>query len=159
MRAWVTDIAGINKPCTLDFRFNIAMQGALGLGGNLLKYSDDDKEISKKNIALYKAIRHTVQFGDLYRVSNPDENEVLINVYVERDKSSAVAFIASRGTRFFKKRINILFDGLEKDAKYRFTFQNREYIKSGAYMANVGIPAHIHGAYYNEIVLLDKLNN
>ncbi len=159
MRAWVTDIAGINKPCTLDFRFNIAMQGALGLGGNLLKYSDDDKEISKKNIALYKAIRHTVQFGDLYRVSNPDENEVLINVYVERDKSSAVAFIASRGTRFFKKRINILFDGLEKDAIYKFTFQNREYIKSGAYMANVGIPAHIHGAYYNEIVLLDKLND
>lgn len=159
MRAWVTDIAGINKPCTLDFRFNIAMQGALGLGGNLLKYSDDDKEISKKNIALYKAIRHTVQFGDLYRVSNPDENEVLINVFVERDKSSAVAFIASRGTRFFKKRINILFDGLEKDAKYRFTFQNREYIKSGAYMANVGIPAHIHGAYYNEIVLIDKLND
>ena len=159
MRAWVTDIAGINKPCTLDFRFNIAMQGALGLGGNLLKYSDDDKEISKKNIALYKAIRHTVQFGDLYRVSNPDENEVLINVYVERDKSSAVTFIASRGTRFFKKRINILFDGLEKDAKYRFTFQNREYIKSGAYMANVGIPAHIHGACYNEIVLLEKLNN
>ena len=159
MRAWVTDIAGINKPCTLDFRFNIAMQGALGLGGNLLKYSDDDKEISKKNIALYKAIRHTVQFGDLYRVSNPDENEVLINVYVERDKSSAVAFIASRGTRFFKKRINILFNGLEKDTKYRFTFQNREYIKSGAYMANVGIPAHIHGAYYNEIVLLDKLND
>ena len=159
MRAWVTDIAGINKPCTLNFRFNIAMQGALGLGGNLLKYSDDDKEISKKNIALYKAIRHTVQFGDLYRVSNPDENEVLINVYVERDKSSAVAFIVSRGTRFFKKRINILFDGLEKDAKYRFSFQNREYIKSGAYMANVGIPAHIHGAYYNEIVLLEKLND
>lgn len=60
---------------------------------------------------------------------------------------------------FLKKRINILFDGLEKDAKYRFSFQNREYIKSGAYMANVGIPAHIHGAYYNEIVLLDKLNN
>ena len=79
MRAWVTDIAGINKPCTLDFRFNIAMQGAPGLGGNLLKYTDDDKEISKKNIALYKKIRNIVQFGDLYRVSNPDDNEVLIN--------------------------------------------------------------------------------
>ena len=158
MRAWVTDIAGINKPCTLDFRFNIAMQGALGLGGNLLKYTDEDKEISKKNIALYKKIRNIVQFGDLYMVSNPDDNEVLINVYVEHNKSSAVAFIASRGTRFYKKRINILFDGLEKDVKYKFTFQNKEYVKSGAYMANVGIPAHIHGAYYNEIVLLEKQN-
>ena len=157
MRAWVTDIAGINKPCTLDFRFNIAMQGALGLGGNLLKYTDDDKEISKKNIALYKKIRNIVQFGDLYRVSNPDDNEVLINSYVEKNKSKAVIFIASRGTRFFKKRINVLFDGLEKDAKYRFIFQNKEYVKSGAFMANVGIPAHIHGAYYNEIVICEKI--
>lgn len=157
LRAWVTDIAGINKPCTLDFRFNIAMQGALGLGGNLLKYTDDDKEISKKNIALYKKIRNIVQFGDLYRVSNPDDNEVLINSYVEKNKSKAVIFIASRGTRFFKKRINVLFDGLEKDAKYRFIFQNKEYVKSGAYMANVGIPAHIHGAYYNEIVICEKI--
>ena len=32
-------------------------------------------------------------------------------------------------------------------------------LRGGAYMANVGIPAHIHGAYYNEIVLLDKLKN
>ena len=157
MRAWVTDIAGINKPCTLDFRFNIAMQGALGLGGNLLEYTDDDKEISKKNIALYKKIRNIVQFGDLYRVSNPNDNEVLINSYVEKNKSKAVIFIASRGTRFFKKRINVLFDGLEKDAKYRFFFQNKEYVKSGAYMANVGIPAHIHGAYYNEIVICEKI--
>ena len=157
MRAWVTDIAGINKPCTLVFRFNIAMQGALGLGGNLLKYTDDDKEISKKNIALYKKIRNIVQFGDLYRVSNPDDNEVLINSYVEKNKSKAVIFIASRGTRFFKKRINVLFDGLEKDAKYRFVFQNKEYVKSGAFMANVGIPAHIHGAYYNEIVICEKI--
>lgn len=157
MRAWVTDIAGINKPCSLDFRFNIAMQGALGLGGNLLKYSDEDKEISKKNIALYKSIRHTVQFGDLYRVSNQDDNEVLINSYVEKDKSKAVVFIASRGTRFYKKRINVLFDGLEENAKYKFTFQNKEYVKSGAYMANVGIPAHIHGAYYNEIIICEKI--
>ena len=157
MRAWVTDIAGINKPCTLDFRFNIAMQGALGLGGNLIKYTDDDKEISKKNIALYKKIRNIVQFGDLYRVSNPDDNEVLINSYVEKNKSKAVIFIASRGTKFFKKRINVLFDGLEKDSKYRFIFQNKEYVKSGAFMANVGIPAHIHGAYYNEIVICEKI--
>ena len=54
MRAWVTDIAGINKPCSLDFRFHIAMQGALGLGGNLEKYSPEELEICRRNVALYK---------------------------------------------------------------------------------------------------------
>lgn len=48
MRAWVTDIAGINKPASLDFRFNIAMQGALGIGGNLINYTDSDIEICRK---------------------------------------------------------------------------------------------------------------
>ena len=157
MRAWVTDIAGINKPCSLDFRFNVAMQGSLGLGGNLLKYTDEDKEVSKKNIALYKKIRNTVQFGNLYRVNDFDKDEVLVNVYVSNDKSNAVAFIAAAGTRFFKKRMNICFDGLDENSRYRFTLQGKEYEKSGSYMAQVGIPAHIRGAYYNEIIEIEKV--
>lgn len=157
MRAWVTDIAGINKPCSLDFRFNVAMQGSLGLGGNLLKYTDEDKKVSKKNIALYKKIRNTVQFGNLYRVNDFDKDEVLVNVYVSDDKSNAVAFIAAAGTRFFKKRMNICFDGLDENSRYRFTLQGKEYEKSGSYMAQVGIPAHIRGAYYNEIIEIEKV--
>ena len=50
MRAWVTDTTGLNKPCSLDFRFNVAMQGALGIGGNLTKYSGEELEICRKNI-------------------------------------------------------------------------------------------------------------
>ena len=157
MRAWVTDIAGINKPCSLDFRFNVAMQGSLGLGGNLLKYTDEDKKVSKKNMARYKKIRDTVQFGNLYRVNDFDKDEVLVNVYVSDDKSNAVAFIAAAGTRFFKKRMNICFDGLDENSRYRFTLQGKEYEKSGSYMAQVGIPAHIRGAYYNEIIEIEKV--
>ncbi len=39
MRAWVTDINWYNSPMSLDFRFKVAMQGSLGVGGNLTKYS------------------------------------------------------------------------------------------------------------------------
>ena len=58
------------------------MQGALGIGGNLTKYSSGDLEICKKNIALYKKIRSLVQFGNLYRILDIDEDEVLMNQYV-----------------------------------------------------------------------------
>lgn len=157
MRAWVTDIEGINKPCSLDFRFNIAMQGALGVGGNLLKYSKDDLETCKKNIALYKEFRDIVQFGDLYRILDAEKDEVLMNQYVTPDKSRSVAFIAAKGTRFYKKRIPILFDGLDKNKRYRFTLQGKSYEKTGAYMMNVGIPAHIRGVDYNEIIVIDEI--
>lgn len=157
MRAWVTDIEGINKPCSLDFRFAVAMQGALGVGGNLTKYSANDLEICKKNIALYKQIRDIVQFGDLYRILDIEKDEVLLNQYVNADKSKSVAFLLANGTRFYKKRIPVCFEGLDDQKRYTLTVQNQAYEKSGAYLKNVGIPLHIRGVDYNEIILIEEV--
>ena len=154
MRAWVTDIAGINKPCSLDFRFHIAMQGALGLGGNLEKYSPEELEICRRNVALYKEIRPLVQFGDLYRILDADRDEVLCNQYVSRDKMQAVLFLSARGTRFFKKKMNLRFAGLAPDKAYAFTLDGVAYKKGGAFLMEVGLPVCVRGADYNQIVRL-----
>lgn len=154
MRAWVTDIAGINKPCSLDFRFHIAMQGALGLGGNLEKYSPEELEICRRNVALYKEIRPLVQFGDLYRILDADRDEVLCNQYVSRDKMQAVLFLSARGTRFFKKKMNLRFAGLAPDRVYAFTLDGVAYKKGGAFLMEVGLPVYVRGADYNQIVRL-----
>ncbi len=157
MRAWVTDISGLNKPCSLDFRFNIAMQGALGIGGKLTDYSDKELDCSRKNIALYKEIRDIVQLGDLYRILDADKDEVLLNQYVNRDKSRAVAFLAARGTRFFKKRLPVVFDGLDENKRYKLKIDDKSFEKSGAFLMNVGIPLHIRGAYYNRIIQIEEI--
>lgn len=154
MRAWVTDIAGINKPCSLDFRFHIAMQGTLGLGGNLEKYSPEELEICRRNVALYKEIRPLVQFGDLYRILDADRDEVLCNQYVSRDKMQAVLFLSARGTRFFKKKMNLRFTGLAPDRAYAFTLDGVAYKKGGAFLMEVGLPVYVRGADYNQIVRL-----
>lgn len=154
MRAWVTDIAGINKPCSLDFRFHIAMQGALGLGGNLEKYSRSELEICRRNVALYKEIRPLVQFGDLYRILDADRDQVLCNQYVSRDKMQAVLFLSARGTRFFKKKMNLRFAGLAPDKVYAFTLDGVAYKKGGAFLMEVGLPVYVRGADYNQIVRL-----
>lgn len=157
MRAWVTDIAGINKPCSLDFRFNIAMQGSLGIGGDLTKYSDEDIEICKKNVALYKEIRNLVQFGNLYRLMDIDEDEVLFNQYVNEDKTESVAFIAANGTRFYKKSVPMRFDGLDENKRYTLTLNDKTYNKSGAYLMNIGIDLEIRGVDYNKIILIKEI--
>lgn len=157
MRAWVTDIGGISKPAPLDFRFNIAMQGALGVGGNLKRYSEEDLEICKKNIALYKEIRNIIQFGDLYRLTDIDEDEVSINQYVNKDKTESVIFIASDATRFFKKKFSLKLDGLDENKVYNFTIGSASYTKSGAYFMNVGIPLEVRGAYYNRIIRMREV--
>ncbi|MGN1203117.1 MAG: alpha-galactosidase [Eubacterium sp.] len=157
MRAWVTDIAGINKPCSLDFRFAVAMQGALGIGGNLINYSEEDLEICKRNISIYKQIRDIVQFGDLYRILDIEKDEVSLNQYVNNDKSKSAAFLVANGTRFYKKRIPVCFDGLDSSKRYKLTVQNKEYEKSGAYLMNVGIPLYIRGVDYNEIIIIEEI--
>lgn len=157
MRAWVTDVTWFNKPTSLDYRFNIAMQGSLGIGGHLEKYSREELEICKKNIALYKQIRPIVQFGDLYRILNYDSDEILFNQYVTKDKSKSVAFLAAIGTRFHRKREPICFDGLDENKLYRLKIWNDTFEKSGAYLMNVGIPLHIRGSNFNTIILIDEI--
>lgn len=157
MRAWVTDIAGINKPASLDFRFNIAMQGALGIGGNLINYTDSDIEICRKNIAFYKEIRNIVQFGNLYRIMDIDDDEILVNQYVNDGKTKSVCFIAANGTRFFKKKVPLFFNGLAENKRYAFDFCNMHYEKGGAYLMNHGIDIEVRGVDYNKIIVLEEV--
>jgi len=154
MRAWVTDSNDYSKPMLLDFKFNIAMQGSLGLGGNLNKYTQQDIDICKRNVAFYKEIRNIIQFGDLYRILNPDEDDILLNNYVSPDKTEAVAFLATAGTRFMKRAIPIHFEGLDDDTVYRFEFDGKEYEKSGSYLRNVGITLSMvnNNMGYNRII-------
>lgn len=154
MRAWVTDVGGPNKPTSLEFRFNIAMQGALSLGGDLTKYSEADMEICRKNVALYKEIRPLVQFGDLYRLADADEDEFLCTQYVNENKTESVVFLAARGTRFYKKRVILRLAGLDPVRRYRLEFDGKMIEKSGAYLMEAGLAAHIRGADYNTVLRL-----
>ena len=56
MMAWVTDVPNFNGRSTpLRFRFLVAMQGALGIGNNLNKWSQEDVDLAKTMIAGTKA--------------------------------------------------------------------------------------------------------
>lgn len=130
------------------------MQGALSLGGDLTKYSEADMEICRKNVALYKEIRPLVQFGDLYRLADTDEDEFLCTQYVNENKTESVVFLAARGTRFYKKRVTLRFAGLDPVRRYRLEFDGKMIEKSGAYLMGAGLAAHIRGADYNTVLRL-----
>ena len=157
MRAWVTDIEGYNKDTSLDFRFNIAMQGALGIGGNLTKYSALDVVKCRHYVSLYKEIRNIVQFGDLYRLLDIDEDEVLANLYMTEDKTEGVLFLAANGTRFFKKHFPLYFDGLDENKTYKMKIGNMEVKKSGAYLMNVGVEIEARCKDWNHIVKIKEV--
>ena len=93
MSAWVTDVPNMNTRSTpLQYRFLVAMQGALGIGANLNRWTESDSAMAAKMIALYKRIRQTVQAGDLYRLLSPRLEDVTANEYVSSDGRQAVLF-------------------------------------------------------------------
>jgi len=58
MSAWVTDVPNMNGRTTpLEFRFLVAMQGALGIGANLNHWTAQDSATAARMIAVYKSIR------------------------------------------------------------------------------------------------------
>ena len=157
MRAWVTDAEGYNRNTPLEFRFHVAMRGSLSLGGNMLKYTDEDMKISKERIEYYKRIRNIIQFGDLYRLLNLDRDEISADIYVNDDKSKAILFIAAVNTRNYKKAVPLFIDGLDDNKTYSFEFNNETIVKSGAFLKNVGSPLEVREQYYNRIIEINEV--
>lgn len=158
MRAWVTDWNSSTRPVSLDFRFNSSMQGSLSIGSNLLNYSDEELEKSRKYIAFYKNIREVVQFGDLYRLKNYGENGFYANQYVSADRSKSVVFICTSANSMFNRQYkSIRLKGLDENADYRLKADNCEIVKSGAYFNSVPIDVNIWRALDSKIWLLEKV--
>jgi alpha-galactosidase len=158
MSAWVTDVPNMNHRSTpLQFRFLVAMQGALGIGSNLNKWSEEDFSLAKKMITLDKQIRATVQTGSLYRLLSPRENDVTANEYVSQDGRQAVLFAFRHSQQFESQAPSIHLDGLDANATYTLTDLNgRTSEFSGAYLANHGADLNLTGDYASALLVLTR---
>ena len=95
MMDWVTDSPNWvnNRTTSLSYRFLSAMQGSLGIGANLNKWTDAEFAEAARMVAAYKQVRRTVQQGDLYRLIRPsDPSGRAATFYVSPDKRQAVLF-------------------------------------------------------------------
>jgi alpha-galactosidase len=90
MEAWVTDMNP--DRLSLAFRFHAAMCGVLGVGGHLGCWTAEERAEAARWIALYKEVRHVVQYGDQYRLGSPQAQEFAAVLYASKDRSEAVLF-------------------------------------------------------------------
>jgi alpha-galactosidase len=163
MEDWVTDVPDLNNRSTpLQYRFLVAMQGALGIGTDLNRWSDADFALAARMIAYYKAIRQTVQEGDLYRLSSPRESDLTANEYVARDGKQAVLFAFLRSQQFLYPAPTIYLRGLEEGAVYRVKPLDAKLVEkgdlmSGSFLMNHGINFKLVGDYDSTSVLLEKM--
>jgi alpha-galactosidase len=164
MSAWVTDVPNTNGRSTpLQYRFLVAMQGALGIGANLNKWSEEDSRLAKQMIALDKRIRDTVQLGSLYRLLSPRTNDVTANEYVSSDGAQAVLFAFRHSQEYDTPPPTIQLRGLDARAVYKLESIDGKLIDkrpelSGAYLMESGLNLNLRGDFDSTAVMLDRID-
>src|SRR5579859_2148640 len=140
---WVTDVpdpeAGWLGP--LKFRFQLAMEGVLGVGGDIGEWSEAELDEARELIAQYKDIRQLVQFGRQYWLRPPEPIGACAVQYVSPTGDRTVIFIyQTRGLRGAGVR-RVRLRGLEVDRRYRREHDGAQ--SSGAALMAAGIPADV----------------
>ena len=156
MMAWVTDSpTGVNqRNLSLEYRFLSSMQGSLGIGANLNKWTPEDFAKAKQMVAEYKQIRETVQRGALYRLISPEQNsEQSVTETVSCDGRQAVTFAFLHSSQELYPFPRVFLRGLQPDAVYSVkAFAGRLAADtptqaSGTYWMQHGIDVDLRGDF------------
>lgn len=164
MSAWVTDVPNTNGRSTpLQYRFLVAMQGALGIGANLNKWSEEDSKLAMQMIALDKRIRETVQSGSLYRLLSPRTNDVTANEYVSSNGDQVVLFAFRHSQEYDTPPPTIQLRGLDARAVYKVEsidgkLTDKQPELSGAYLMESGLNLNLRGDFDSTAVLLHRID-
>lgn len=149
MSAWVTDspnqLTGRQVP--LRFRFHVAMAGVLGIGGDLLEWTDQERQEAAELVARYKEIRPVVQHGDLHRLGGSAVQ------YTVADRTVVLAWraAAQHGTA-----MRLRLKALDPAARYRDEDTGEEH--PGAVLLAEGLPVDLpRGDYASRLVRLARI--
>jgi alpha-galactosidase len=121
MMAWVTDSPHWenNRATSLAYRMLSSMQGSLGIGANIAKWTPDEMAQAKQLIAAYKQVQPTIVQGSLYRLISPlNGSEFSATETVRADKGQAVVFMFIHSTQEGRGFPLLKLEGLDPKAEY-----------------------------------------
>jgi len=156
MMAWVTDSPSWmnNRSTSLEYRFLSSMQGSLGVGANLNKWTPEEFETAKRLITAYKQVRETVQHGSLYRLVSPrDGSEISVTESVALNKNQAVLFTFLHSSQMGYPFPRVYMRGLDPKADYRVTSiaasmaKGSPTVASGSYWMGHGVDVNLRGDF------------
>jgi alpha-galactosidase len=167
MMTWVPDVPHwLNKRTTsLSYRMLASMQGALGIGANIVNWTPEEMALAKRLIAAYHEVQPTITQGDLYRLISPrNGSEFSATQTVRPDKGQSVVFAFIHSTQEGRGFPILKLKGLDPTAQYALTSiegksgQGTPAVASGAWWMNHGLELDdaFHGDFRAAAFRLDK---
>lgn len=140
-----------------DFQFRVCMMGHMGIGADLRAASPEWKDRARHHIALYKALRQTIQLGDLYRLTPPPprdgSGQWAAAAIVAEDLNEAVAFSFRLASEQDAYQLRI--PGLAPLDEYelRFDGSTERRVLSGAALGDAGTEVVIPQRHSSALVI------
>ena len=105
---------------TMDFRFGIAVNGALGYELDLFKLNDNELAEIKEQIGRYRKMEKLMLEGDFYRLVTPFDNEKYYAfAFVAKDKETAMVSFNTLVGAVNNEEYILKIYGLDDDKTYR----------------------------------------
>jgi alpha-galactosidase len=154
MMAWVTDSPNFHtrRELPLRFRFHVAMAGALGVGGDLLRWTDGELSEAAELVAAYKAIRPVVQRGRLYRLASVLDGPFAASQYVAGDDVVLLAWWGPRPGGARPSRVRLA--GLDAGARYLEAGSGRQHWGAALLADGLALPEETASTFGSTLVRL-----
>ena len=131
----------------VKFRCDVAMSGRLGIELQPKDMTDEERQQCTTCFSDYKALRNTIQTGNLYRLVNPyNRKGVASLMYVDDNSRQAVLFAYRTDNWYGQPMPRIRMQGLQADANYTITERN---VKTGQQ------PCSLSGKQFSGRFLMD----
>jgi alpha-galactosidase len=162
MSSWVTDEPDRldTAPASLEFRFVVAMAGALGIGADLLAWDEPTRARARELVDLYGDIREVVHTGEVRRLGQPSDPVYAVQ-YTAADASRVVVLVTARpGAGGGDVPVRLPLAGLRDDTRYRVHAGAGAVecgVLAGDELAGAGVPVPFALAPDCDVVVLDRL--
>ena len=169
MMAWVTDsphdLEHQIRVTSLPYRMLSSMQGSLGIGANITKWTPDEMATAKRLIAAYHDVQPTIVQGALYRLISPrNGSEFSATQTVNATKTQSVVFAFIHSTQEGRGIQALKLKGLDPATDYALTpiegkvRPGSPAVASGAWWMNHGLDfdASFRGDFQATAFRLDK---
>lgn len=116
----------VYRTTSLKFRCDVACSGRLGMEIQPKNMTEAEKEFCRQVISDYKSVRPVVQFGDIYRLTSPYDNQGYASMmYVSKAKDKAVFYWWKIANFYDAHFPRVTMTGLDPDKIYTVHELNR----------------------------------
>ncbi|MBR6894678.1 MAG: alpha-galactosidase [Lactococcus sp.] len=140
----------------LDIRGDVAMSGVFGYELNVQDMTIAEKVTVSEQVAFYKQHRQLLQYGKFHRIVSPFETSHAAWLFVNPDKSQAIAFYFRKFAESAGPLHTIKFAGLDPEKVYQV---NGEASYGGDELMHVGIylDPFMVGDYQSRKFVIDEV--